>query len=65
MKNLRKTGYTEYGKQIKKALIDKDMTASELAALLGTTPQYINRIVHGQRSGDKYAGEIRRILEIR
>lgn len=57
-----KRDYSELGKQIKKGLIDKDMTASELADVLGTTPQYLNKILHGERSGEKYMEAICHIL---
>ena len=60
----QKRGYTEMGKQIKKGMIDKGITAKELADMLGIRPQYINKIIHGDRSGSKYMDEIRRILEI-
>lgn len=57
-------GYSSLGKLIKKKLIDKDMTAKELADGIGTTPQYLNKIMHGERSGDKYLEMITKILEI-
>lgn len=34
--------YSEKGKQIKKGLIDKDLSAKQLAVMVGTTPQYGN-----------------------
>lgn len=40
------------------------MTACELAEMLGISPQYLNLIIHGKRSGEKYAQRIREILEI-
>ncbi len=61
---VERSGYTSYGKEIKKKLIDRDMTARQLADLLGTTPQYLNRIFHGERSGEKYKEAIRKILDI-
>ncbi len=61
-RNIRK--YTPYGKKIMKQLIDRDMTAKQLADELGTTPQYLNKILHGDRSGAKYAEAIKRILGI-
>lgn len=56
--------YSKLGKQIKKKLIDNDMTAAQLAQALGTTPQYLNKILHGERSGEKYIEKIRQILDI-
>jgi len=40
------------------------MTAAQLADALGTTPQYLNKILHGDRSGEKYIKKIREILNI-
>ena len=40
------------------------MTAKQLAEMLGTTPQYLNKIIHGEKSGQKYIEEIKRILDI-
>lgn len=56
--------YSVFGKMIKKGLVDKDMTATELAYLLGIKPQYLNAIVHGEKTGEKYKDKICKILEI-
>lgn len=56
--------YSEMGKTIKKRLVEKNMTATELADALGTSPQYLNYILHGQRSGKKYIKKIEEILGI-
>lgn len=61
---VKKQSYSKLGKVIKKKLIDKNMSARELAEALGTTPQYLNKILHGERSGEKYLQAIRDILEI-
>lgn len=59
-----RSGYTKVGKCIKKKLIDRNMTATQLACALGTTPQYLNKILHGERSGEKYIDEIFQILNM-
>lgn len=56
--------YTEIGKMIKKKLIDRNMTTTQLAACVGTTPQYMNHILHGKRSGKKYLAAIAKILDL-
>lgn len=53
-----------FGKKVKKRLIDLNMTQAELAAMLGTTRQYLNKILVGTRSGEKYREEIKRILKM-
>lgn len=60
----KKRKYTALGKKIMKQLIDKEMTAKQLADELGTTPQYLNKIIHGERSGEKYIEAIKSILDI-
>lgn len=55
---------TPLGKEIKKKLIDKNMSQVELAATVGTTKGYITKIITGYRSGEKYLEHICRILEI-
>ena len=60
----KKPKYSKVGTKIKKGLIDKIMTARELADQVGTSPQYLNKIIHGVRPGNKYLAEISRILEI-
>lgn len=56
--------YSVFGKQIMKHMIDKNMTAKQLADAIGTTPQYVNKIIHGERSGGKYIGAIKDVLDI-
>lgn len=60
----RQAGLTPFGKEVRKRLIDKDMTQVELAALLGCSKQYLHRILAGERSGRKYIEAIARILDI-
>lgn len=55
---------TPLGKEIKKKLIDKDMTQVELAEQLGVTKQYITKIITGTRAGNKYLCRIGAILDI-
>lgn len=55
---------TPFGKTIKLRLVELEMSQEELAAMVGTTPQYINHIIYGERSGEKYIDEIKRVLQI-
>ena len=64
MSQINRRRYSAFGKKIAKGLIDKDMTAKQLADMLGTTPQYVNKILHGERAGKKYLDQIREILDI-
>lgn len=63
-KQNRNLMYSKTGKKIKKGLVDKELTAKQLSDMVGTTPQYMNKIIHGVRGGNKYMDEICRILEI-
>lgn len=51
----RKNGkLTPFGKLVVKALTDQDMTRTQLADMIGTSPQYLSYILYGTRSGEKY-----------
>lgn len=60
----KQTRLTDFGREVRKRLIDMNMTQVELAALLGCNKQYLHKILTGERSGRKYVGEISRILKI-
>ena len=55
---------TPFGKEIKVRLIEMDMKQGELAELVGTSPQYINHIMYGERTGEMYLDQIRKILDL-
>jgi len=55
---------TPFGREVKKKLIDKNMTQVELAELIGCKKQYLFKILTGERSGKKYIEAIASILEI-
>lgn len=55
---------TNFGKEVKKRLIDMDMTLAELAGEIGIDSRYIDHIIHGRKSGKKYIGRIMEILGI-
>ncbi|WP_312938854.1 helix-turn-helix transcriptional regulator [Oscillibacter sp.] len=52
------------GKIVDKALTDHEMTKSELADMVGTSPQYLSQILHGARAGDKYLPIIIAVLRL-
>ena len=43
---------TPFGKLVVKTLADRDMTKADLAAEIGTAPQYLSYILNGTRSGE-------------
>lgn len=55
---------TPLGKEIKKKLIDKEMTQVQLADRLGIGKQYLTKIMNGSRSGAKYVDDICSMLNI-
>ncbi len=55
---------TPFGKSMKLRLVELEMKQEELAELVGTSPQYINHIMYGERTGEKYVDKIRQILEL-
>lgn len=62
MKGKRKL--SPLGKLVVKALTDKDMTKSELAQEIGTSPTYLGYILYGVRSGEKYLPAIIAALDL-
>lgn len=62
MEKRTKARLTPFGKKVKKRLIDLGMTQVELAEKVGITDKYLYKILHGNRSGDKYIEKIRSIL---
>lgn len=55
---------TQYGKCVKHRLIELEMTQAELAKQVGTTKQYLGKIIHGERSGAMYLEAINQVLNI-
>ena len=53
---------TPMGKEIKRRLVELEMSQEELATSVGCSPQYINHIIYGERSGEKYLEQIFLIL---
>ena len=49
---------TPFGKEVAKALIDRDMTRKELSAAVVITPQYLIQILNGTRSGKRHIPDI-------
>ncbi len=49
---------TPMGKEIKRRLVELEMSQEELATSVGCSPQYINHIIYGERSGEKYLEQI-------
>ena len=50
----------------RRTLLSRDVLemAQQLADQIGTSPQYLNKIIHGERSGEKYIDAIKQILGI-
>lgn len=61
---MKRRELTPFGKAIKKALVDKEMTQVELAERLGMSPKYLNLIMIGDRSGEKYRNAISILLDL-
>ena len=54
-----------FGKEVRKALIDKDMKLSNLAEQLGISQPYLTDILNGSRKGTKQKKEICKLLSIK
>lgn len=55
-------GLTDFGRSVKRRLIDTDMTQEELAGRIGCSAVYLCRILRGDRSGRKYTRCICEVL---
>lgn len=55
---------SKFGVEVKKKLIELNMTQRELAGLLGANENYLTDILKGRRSGKKYKSKIMEILKI-
>ncbi len=58
----RKRKLTPFGVLVKKTLIEKGMTQVQLAEEVGTSNKYLNLILYGDRSGEKYISSIANVL---
>ena len=61
----KKRELTPFGAAVKKALIDRRMTQQELARRIGTSRQYLDLILFGQRTGTQYVTRIIKALGLR
>lgn len=60
----RKRKLTDFGKRVRKILIDKNMSQRELAKVIGTSESYLCDILCGAKNDRIYSGRIRQILGI-
>ena len=58
----RRRELTAYGKKVKCQLIELNMTQVELAEMVGTSKQYLGKILFGERAGTMYLEKINMIL---
>lgn len=63
MKNNSKR-LTRFGKYVVKAMTDRDINKTQLAAMIGVAPPYLSYILHGDRSGEKYLPAIIAALDL-
>lgn len=59
---MKKRQLTVFGATVKKKLIDLGMTQVQLAEAVGTSKNYLNLILYGERSGEKYVNDIIQVL---
>ncbi|GMQ61169.1 helix-turn-helix domain-containing protein [Vallitalea maricola] len=55
---------TEFGKQVKQALIQKNLTQHDLALIVGISDSYLCDILKGLKRPQKHVNQICSILEI-
>lgn len=62
---MKKNELTDFGILIRKKLLEKNMSLTELAKAIETKPEYLSYILHGKRTGKKYIKRIEEILELK
>ena len=60
----RRVKYTPFGKEVEKALIDKDMDKGDLAKAIGISQPYLTDILKGTRNGTEKKKQIAEKLGI-
>lgn len=60
-----KRAMSDFEKKVRHALIDKDMTAPELAKQLGITNAYLNDLLKNKRYGENMRAKIVEYLGIK
>lgn len=55
---------TAFGKEVEKALIDRDMTKRDLAIAIGYTDQYLKDILRGNRQAIEVKKKIAKALDM-
>ena len=63
-KRNKKRKLTPFGRAVMKKLIDRNMRQWELTNEVGTDVKYLNMILYGERSGEKYVHKIAECLGI-
>lgn len=53
-----------FGREVKKRLVELNMTQRELAKTIGANENYLTDILRGRRSGKKYREAISRVLDL-
>lgn len=60
----KKKNLTEFGITIRKKLLEKNMTLTELSEKLGVKQEYLSSVLHGKRAGKKYIDKINKVLQL-
>ncbi|MDK2799178.1 MAG: hypothetical protein PWQ70_797 [Clostridiales bacterium] len=61
---MKKRKLTPFGLKVKNRLADLNMTQKELANKIGTSDVYLSMILYGERSGNMYIEDIKKILKL-
>jgi len=56
--------YTPFGVDVKKTLIDRGLTMTQLEQMIGAPDNYLTMVLRGKRPGRKYVPLIATILEM-
>lgn len=59
---MKRRALSEFGKFVNEKLIELNMTQKDLAKKIGTSEVYLSCILRGERAGQKYRGEILKVI---
>ena len=64
VKKQKKRKLTHFGRKVVFASIRKNIELEEVAKRVGTTKQYLNAVLRGDRAGDAYIEKLKKELRI-
>lgn len=65
VKKVKKRKLTPFGRKVVFASIKQNIELEEVAKRVGTSKQYLNAVLRGDRTGDAYIEKLKNVLNIK